>query len=339
MAGKDYYQVLGVGKNATEKDIKKAYRKLARQYHPDVNPGDKSAEEKFKEINAAYEVLSDSEKRKKYDQFGDNWQYADQFAQGQGGMRWDFGKGGPTIFDFGDLGAGAGGRGSIFDTLFGDFMGDRRGSRSATRPARGRDIDHAVEVSLEEAYHGTTRLIQMLAEEPCSTCNGTGIFANGPCYSCRGSGVASRQKRLEVKIPPGVRDGSRVRVAGEGAAGQLGGPKGDLHLVISVKSHERFERKGDHLYLDVPVPVADAVLGTEIQISTLGGRVALKLPPETQNGRVFRLAGQGMPHLGDSKKGDLYAKVKVVLPTKLTEREKRLFEELKALRSSQQSEG
>ena len=335
MAGKDYYQILGVSRTATEKDIKKAYRRLARKYHPDVNPGDKSGEERFKEINAAYEVISDPEKRKKYDQFGENWQYADQFAQSQGGMRGDFGKGGPTIFDFGDLGARTGGRSGVFDTLFGDLMGGRRGSRTTYRPTRGQDIDHPVEVSLEEAYHGTSRLIQMQAEEPCSTCSGTGTFANGPCYSCRGSGVVSRQKRLEVKIPPGVRDGSRVRVTGEGATGQMGGAKGDLFLVISVRTHERFERKGDDLYLDVPVPLADAVLGTEIQISTLAGRVALKMPPETQNGRVFRLAGQGMPHLGDSKKGDLYAKVRVILPTNLTDREKRLFEELKALRPSQ----
>jgi len=334
MAVKDYYQTLGVSKSATEKEIKKAYRKLARQYHPDVNPGDKSAEGKFKEINAAYEVLSDPEKRKKYDQFGENWQYADQFAQSQGGMRWDFGKGGPNIFDFGDLGAGAGGRGSIFDTLFGDLTGGRRGSRTTYRPTRGQDIDHPVEVSLEEAYHGTSRLIQMQAEEPCATCKGTGTFANGPCYSCRGSGIISRPKRLEVKIPSGVKDGSRVRVAGEGAVGQLGGPKGDLFLVISVRPHDRFERKGDDLYLDVPVPLADAILGGEIQVSTLGGKVALKIPPETQNGRVFRLAGQGMPQLGDPRKGDLYAKVKVTLPTNLTEREKRLFEELKGLRPS-----
>lgn len=225
MAGKDYYQILGVNRNATEKDIKKAYRKLARQYHPDVNPGDKAAEERFKEINAAYEVLSDPEKRQKYDQFGENWQYADQFGQGQGNMRWDSGKGGPSIFDFGDLGGAAGGRSSIFDTLFEDLLGRQGGSRTAYRPGRGRDIEQPVEVSLEEAFHGTSRLIQMQTEEPCSTCNGTGIFANGPCYSCHGSGVTSRQKRLEVKIPPGVKDGSRVRVAKEGAIGQPGGPK------------------------------------------------------------------------------------------------------------------
>jgi len=328
MAKRDYYEILGIKRGASEREIKQAYRKLARKYHPDVNPGDRSAEAKFKEINEAYEVLSDSEKRGKYDRFGDKWQYADQFAQGgfQEAPFWDFGSGGDaTSFHF-----GGGDLGSLFEELF-------RGSRARTytrqaRSRRGQDIEHPVEVTLEEAYHGATRLLNLEVNEPCSSCRGTGLIQNVPCSVCRGSGVVSRLKRLEVKIPPGVRDGSRVRLAGKGGQGYGGAASGDLYLVVSVKPHARFKRSGDDLHVEVDVPLTVAVLGGEVQVPTLRGRLALKIPPETQNGRTFRLANQGMPHLGRAGYGDLLARVNVLVPTKLSNKEKELFKQLSELR-------
>ena len=325
MAGKDYYKILGVKRDASEQDIKKAYRRLARQYHPDVNPGDKQAEAKFKQINEANEVLSDKEKRQKYDQFGDQWQYADQFtkAGGQRGAYHDFAQGGAQTFHFeqGDLD-------SVFGDLF-QFGGRTSGRR---RPTRGQDIEHPVEVTLEEAYHGTKRVLALESEEPCSTCGGSGRIQNALCSTCRGSGAIARMRQLEVKIPPGVKDGSRIRIAGKGEPSYTGGPSGDLYLVTSVKPHQLFERKGDDLYVEVPVPLTVAVLGGEIQVPSLKGKLALKIPAETQNGRAFRLAGQGMPHLGNSSHGDLLARVKVVLPSGLSAEEKKLFEQLHELR-------
>ena len=324
MAGKDYYSILGVNRDASEREIKQAYRRLARKYHPDVNPGDKSAEARFKQINEAYEVLSDKEKRRKYDQFGDQWQYADQFAQAgwQQTPFWDFSQGGATRVHFGE-----GDLGSLFDDLLQGF----RSSRRQARPRRGQDIEHPVEVTLEEAYHGATRTLSLGVEEPCSACRGTGRIQNLPCSACRGSGVVSRVKRIEVKIPPGVRDGSRVRIAGKGRPG-YGGTNGDLYLMISVKPHRLFQRTGDDLYVEAQVPLTVAMLGGEVQVTTLKGKLALKIPPETQNGRAFRLAGQGMPHLGNSSRGDLLAKVNIVLPTNLSAKEKELFKQLKELR-------
>jgi len=322
MAGKDYYNILGVSRNASEREIKQAYRRLARQYHPDVNPGDKSAEARFKQINEAYEVLSDKEKRRKYDQFGDQWQYADQFARAyQQTPFWDFNQaGGRARFEEFDLG-------SLFDGLFSGGIRSRQ-----VRPRRGQDIEYPVEVTLEEAYYGTKWTITLQNEEPCSSCNGTGLIQNLPCSVCRGSGVVSGVKRLEVKIPAGVKDGSRVRIAGKGGPGYAGGANGDLYLVTSVKWHPLFERKGDDLYVEVAVPLTVTVLGGEVMVPSLKGKLALKIPPETQNGRAFRLAGQGMPHLGNSSCGDLLAKVSVVLPTRLSEEEKKLFERLSQLR-------
>jgi molecular chaperone DnaJ len=326
MAGKDYYKILGVSRNASEKEIKQAYRRLARKYHPDINPGDKSAEAKFKEINSAYEVLSNPEKRKKYDQFGEQWEYADQFAKsgGQERVRWDFGRGG-TSFEYGDLS----GFGNIFSSLFGD---SGIGSRMKRGPRRGQDIEAPIEVSLEEAYHGSKRLMQLQTEEPCTACGGTGRVGNRVCTICGGAGGKINPKRLEVKIPAGVRDGSRIRIAGEGGPGLAGGSKGDLYLVAKVLPHKLFERKVDDLHTEVSVPLATAILGGEVRLPTLNGSLSLKIPPETQNGKIFRLAGKGMPQLGNNKYGNMLAKVKVVLPTNLTEEEKTLFERLRSLR-------
>jgi molecular chaperone DnaJ len=325
MPGKDFYTILGIGRSASEKEIKQAYRRLARKYHPDVNPGDKTAEAKFKEINEAYEVLSDPEKRKKYDRYGDQWQHAEQFAKAGQGAQWDFGKGGAyTTYDFGDLGD----LGDIFGGIFQGFGG---GAGTARRSARPRSMEYPVEVTLEEAYQGTRRVLQLQAEEPCPVCGGSGRVGRGRCSNCGGSGRLLRPKRLEVKIPPGVRDGSKVRIAGQGSQG-YGGAKGDLLLVVKVLPHQIFERKGDDLHVEVSVPLTTAMLGGEVGIPTLKGNVALKVPPETQNGKVFRLSGQGMPHLNDSSRGDIFAKVKVVLPTKLTQQEKQLFEQLRSYR-------
>lgn len=329
MPGKDYYQILGVGRNATEKEIRQAYRRLARRYHPDVNPGDKSAEARFKDINEAYEILSDTDKRQKYDRFGDQWQHAEQFAKAGQRAQSDFGKGDRrTTFDFGDLGD----LGSIFD---GVFRGFGTGSGTVRRSGRARGVDHPIEVTLEEAYHGTKRVLQVWAEGRCSVCGGGGKVRDGvrnkPCAACGGSGRVVNPKRLEVKVPPGVKDGSKIRVAGQGSPG-YDGVKGDLYLVVKVLPHKVFERKGDDLHVEVPVPLVAAVLGGEVELPTLKGKLALRMPAETQNGKVFRLAGQGMPHLGDSSRGNLFAKVKVVLPTKLTKQERQLFEQLRMSR-------
>lgn len=328
MAGKDYYQILGVGRDASQKEIRQAYRRLARKYHPDVNPGDKGAEARFKEINEAHEVLSDAEKRRKYDRYGEQWQYADQIEEARrraGGRGFAFGPGGTFEFDLGDLG-GLGGLGSDLGSIFENLF--RGGRRGPTR-RRGADMQYAVELTLEEAYQGTARTIQLSGEEPCGTCGASGRIAGAICHVCEGSGATLRARRLEVKIPAGVRTGSKVRVAGEGNAG-MGGSRGDLYLVTSVRPHPRFERDGDDLRTQVEVSLTNAVLGGEVEVATLSGRVMLKIPALTQNGKAFRLAGKGMPHLNGSGKGDLYAKVSVKLPEKLSEKERKLFEELRA---------
>jgi molecular chaperone DnaJ len=331
MTSKNYYDTLGVAKNATDKDIKAAYRRLARKYHPDVNPGNKAAEATFKEVNAAYEVLSDKDKRAKYDKYGDQWQHADQFeeAQRQQGMYRQYTPGGDRGESF-QFGGDAGGIDSIFEELFSQG-GTGRGFSRRTRVQRGQDLESNVEVSLEEAYHGTARQINLQQEQPCPACKGTGEIRHVACATCRGTGVAASMNRLEVKIPPGVATGSRVRVSGKGQAGINGGSAGDLYLNITVTPHPTFERQGDNLLANVSVPLTVAILGGEVQVPTPKGKLALKIPAETQIGRVFRLAGQGMPHLGSSARGDLMAKVNVVLPTNLTDKERELFKQLDKL--------
>jgi len=329
MVGKNFYDLLGLRKDASDKDIKQAYRRLARKYHPDVNPGNKSAEAKFKEINAAYEVLADKEKRQKYDKYGDKWQYADQFEQAQREQAQYQGfspGGGSTSYRYsGDVDDLDG----IFEELFGGARG--RGFSRRAQPRRGQDMETPIEVTLEEVYSGTHRTISLQVEEPCTACQGSGQIQNLPCSVCRGAGVVANIKRIEVKIPAGVTTGSRVRIAGKGQPG-YGGASGDLYLNITVRPHATVERQGDDLHVNVPVPLTVAILGGEVQVPTLKGKLALKIPAETQNGRVFRLAGQGMPHLGKSTKGDLLAKVNVVLPTRLSEKEKELFRQFSEIR-------
>ena len=336
MEYKDYYKILGVQKSTSADDIKKAYRKLARKYHPDVNPGDKSAEARFKEINEAYEVLSDPEKRQKYDTLGPNWQ--DQFGFRTGPMSprprptpntsgdWTGTSDDPTGFS------------DFFDALFGRGRSAGTATRQRTTPQTrpGDNIEQPVEVTLTEAYTGTTRVYNVQLPEPCSSCVGTGRVAPGRvCPVCNGTGAVERSKRLEVRIPAGVETGSRVRVAGEGQPGLLGGPRGDLYLIVNVKSDPMFERKGDDLIVDVQAPLTTAILGGEVPVPTPDGkRLLLTVKPETQNGQIFRLAGKGMPHLKGEGAGNLMARIQVVLPTRLTAKEKQLFEELAKQRAA-----
>jgi molecular chaperone DnaJ len=334
MAGKDYYNILGVKRDATEAEIKAAYRKLARKYHPDVNPGDKSAEARFKDINEAQEVLSDKDKRKKYDQYGDQWQQADQFNRAGGFPGGQPGaQGSQRVYRDFSQGAGQGAQfeETDFESMFGNLFGGARTGTRTPRQRRGRDIEYPVEVTLEEVAQGTSRILNLESQQACPSCNGTGRIQRAACAMCRGSGAVSGMKQLEVKIPAGVNTGSRVRIAGKGEPG-IGGTPGDLYLIITVRPHHLFERKDDDLYVDVPVPLTTAILGGEVQVNTLKGKLALKIPPGTQNGRIFRLGGQGLPHLQSTTRGDLLAKVKVVLPTSISPEEKRLFEQLSQMR-------
>jgi curved DNA-binding protein len=305
---KDYYKILGVNKNAGADEIRKVYRKLARRYHPDVNPGDNKAEERFKEINEAYQVLTDAEARAKYDRLGSSWQ-AFQSSGAQGDFDWSqwvagFSQPGSKKVDLNDILSGFSRTGSgsfsdFFEAIFGGMDLDQRVPTSA----RGQDYNKTVEITLEEAFTGTSRII----------------------------GVGGR--RLEVKIPRGAKTGTKVRVRGEGAEGAAGGPRGDLYMEIEVAPDPAFERVGDDLYLELPVNLYSAVLGGEAIVPIMKGKIKLKIPPETQSGRTFRLKGQGMPKLKNpDERGDLYAKVMITVPENLSELEIELFEELADLR-------
>jgi DnaJ-class molecular chaperone len=312
---RDYYQVLGVPRTASDKDIKSAYRKLARKHHPDVNPGDKNAETLFKEIGEAYAVLSDPEKRKKYDRWGPDWEKIEQ-AQAAGA---NFGRsGGGTTYTWSTAGNGAPGGfnvdsedlGGLFEQLFGRAAGGGR-TRVRSTPRKGNDIEQTVEVSLEEAFNGTQRTFQLRDLQ------------------------TGEVRTVEVKIPAGATDGLRVRVAGKGEPGLGGGSAGDLYLVVNVKIHPPFEREGDNdLRVKVPTPLYTAILGGEVMVPTpKGTQLALKVPPETPNGQRMRLAGQGMPRLSGGR-GDLYAELSVQLPRGLSQREKDLFAELARQRAA-----
>ena len=285
---KDLYEALGLSRTASEKEIKAAYRRLARKFHPDVNPNDRAAESRFKEINAAHEVLSDPDKRKKYDKWGDRWEMADQLEAAHAGRTAGSAfrsNGGEAFGDFG----------SIFETF---FRRERGGPRAAPGNRRGQDVETPVEVSLEEAFNGTTRTVNLQAQEACPTCSGSGEIAGAICHTCSGAGATTRPRRIEVRIPAGVKTGSRVRVAGEGRPGSGKGAAGDLYLVVTVLPHARLERKGDDLHLETDVPYLDAILGGEVTLNTIDGRIALRIPELTQNGRQIRVAGKGMPVLG-----------------------------------------
>jgi len=299
MEYKDYYKILGVPKTASDAEVKRAYRKLAREHHPDRNPGNKKAEDRLKDINEAYEVLGDLEKRRKYDQLGSRYHEWQRMGGDPRGFDWSQFGGNVRVDDLGDLFGGSG-FSDFFTSIFG---GTTAGRRSGGR-VRGQDVEQNIEVSLEEAYHGAKLTFQK----------------NG--------------KNLEVKIPAGVKTGSKVRVAGEGGSSFGGAPSGDLYLIVNVRPHDRFKRDGDDLSTETPVDLYTAVLGGETTVTTLDGTLSLKVPPETQDGRIFKLRGQGMPNLRDPHvRGDLLVKVHVRIPQNLSPEEKRMFGELARLRS------
>ncbi len=341
---RDFYEVLGVPRGASDKEIRSAFRKLARQYHPDVNPGDAAAEERFKAISEAHAVLSDADTRAAYDRYGDRWRDAEQIEEmrrrgagpfGAGGPFGGFGGEGARTFEFnlGDLGGdrpgGARGFGGVFDGLFGRGAEAPRAPRA---PRRGRDIDHPVGVTLQEAYEGTTRTIELAdGAAPCTICGGSGSLAGATCHRCRGSGRGGATRRIEVTIPAGIQTDQRVRVRGKGEQSPRGGAPGDLFLVVTVRRHPSFERRGDDLHIDVDVPVTVAALGGEVRVPTLKGRaLALTIPAGTRSGRAFRLAGQGMPRREGGGFGDLHARALLQLPEHLTGEQLELIERLRA---------
>lgn len=322
---KSLYELLGVQRNAGAKDIRAAYRKLARKYHPDVNPNDKAAESRFKDISNAYEVLGDPANRSKYDKYGEQWQHADEIERQQRRHQQSSRFGGLDTSNI------SGDFGSIFDSVFG-------GRRRSGGRKRGQDVETPVQVSLREAFGGTTRVVQDQVAIECSTCDGEGQVSGAVCHTCRGSGQTNRQTRLEVKIPAGVKTGSRVRMASKGQPGTGGGKPGDLYLIVTVTGDSEFRREGNDLHAEVDVPLMDAVLGGEVTVQTLDGRVALRIPELTQNGATIRLASKGMPVLGKTdERGVLVVRVKVALPEALTNEERSLFEQLRAAQTSDQA--
>ena len=344
MSKRDYYEVLGVSRDVDAKELKKAYRKLAMKYHPDRNPDDKDADAKFKEATEAYEILGDQQKRAAYDQYGHAG--VDPNAGGGG-----FGGGGANFSD-------------IFGDVFGDIFGGGGGRGGRGGPQRGSDLRYTMELSLEEAVRGIEKKIRVptltscetcdgsgakpgtspktcgtcggagqvrmqqgffSVQQTCPTCRGQGTMIEDPCNSCHGRGVKEETKTLSVKIPPGVDTGDRIRLSGEGEAGAIGGPAGDLYVQVSVKEHELFHRDGRNLYCDVPISIVDAALGGELEVPTLDGRVKLKIPAETQSGKLFRLRGKGVTPVRGGTAGDLLCRVQVETPVNLSNEQKDLL--------------
>jgi len=355
MAKRDYYEILGVARNVSEQDLKSAYRRMAKEYHPDRNAGDKDAERRFKELNEAYEALKDPQKRAAYDQFG--------HAAFEGGM----GGRGPHGFgpDF------ASSMSDIFDDLFGEFMGGRRGGGAGQRTRSGRergaDLRYNLDITLADAYAGKTAEIIVPSSVSCETCSGTGAKAGSkpkacatcgghgkvrasqgfftiertcpacqgrgemiddPCSACHGSGRVTRERKLSVNIPAGVEDGTRIRLAGEGEAGLRGGPSGDLYIFLSIAPHAFFQRDGADVFCKVPISMTTAALGGQIEVPTLeGATTRVKVPEGTESGKQFRLKGKGMPVLRSKVMGDMYIQVDVETPKNLTRRQRELLEE------------
>ena len=355
MAKRDYYDVLGVNKSASPEDIKSAYRKLAVKYHPDKNPGDKAAEDKFKEASEAYGILSDKSKKENYDNFG---HAAFENSGGQGGFGGFGGFGGS---DFSD----------IFEDFFGDFGGGGRRNNRRSSSNRGSDLRYDLSITLEEAFSGKKQNIQFSSSDKCGTCKGNGskpgftadrctyCGGNGkvrsnqgfftvqqtcpqcsgsgeeitnPCSDCRGNGIKQTSKKINVTIPKGVDDGTRIRLAGKGEAGSRGGANGDLYLFINVKSHELFKRSDENLFFEFPISIADAALGTTIEIPTIdGGKAKIKIPEGTQSGKQFRLKGKGMPYMRGNGTGDLYVQINTEVPISLNKEQKELLEKFREI--------
>ena len=328
---KDYYAILGVPKSAAEKDIKSAYRKLARKWHPDANPKNpKEAEEKFKEISEAYEVLGDPEKRKKYDVLGPNWQQAAHQAEQQQRYRTNVG-GREFEFDFGGPG-GPSGFSDFFDVFFSD-IGRRQTAPGRGLERRGQDLETTIELGLRDVYDGGTKAVSLQIEDLCPHCGGTGTIGGRLCPQCHGTGRIIVNKRFEVSIPRGIGDGQRIRLAGQGGAGLNGGPNGDLHLIVKLHDDPTYKRKGDDLYVDLPVSIYDLILGGEVSVPTLSGEVAMTIPAGTQNNRLLRLSGRGIPHVRAKGSGDEYVRLIGQLPQNLSDKEKKLFKELATIRN------
>ena len=352
---KNYYELLGVSRSASDDEIKKAYRKLAMKYHPDRNPGDKDAENHFKEIQVAYQVLSDQQKRSIYDQVGHEG-FTRSNMGGAAGGRGGMGAGG---FDFGDIG-------NIFGDIFGDVFGGRGGQRPSER---GADLAYNLELNLEEAVHGVTTEIRIptwvscdechgsgakkgsgpitcqtcegagqvrmqqgffIMQQTCPNCRGAGKVIKDPCNQCHGHGRLQDRKTLSVKVPAGVDNGDRIRLSGEGEAGLHGAPPGDLYVQIRVKPHAIFQREGQDLFCEVPIDFVTAALGGELEVPTLDGRAKLKINAETQSGKLFRLRGKGVRALRESRTGDLICKVVVETPIRLTKEQKEMLQKFSA---------
>lgn len=344
---RDFYEIVGVKKDASAAEIKKAYRKLARKHHPDVNPGDKNAEQKFKEINEAYEILSDPKRKEQYDQFGEAGFEGAHGFQGFGGQ------------DFGAGFSGFGGAEDIFSDLFGGGFGQRE------RPAMGADLMTSLEITLEDAYKGVKRSISLRREIPCSTCGGSGAESSQTCSSCKGAGSIKqgrgffnmsqpcpscrgtgkiitkacavcggngstmKSETLSVKIPPGSDTGTRLKLRGKGGAGMRGGPSGNLYIDLTVKPHPAFKRIKDDLFVDVPVTVDEAILGGKVKVPTLDGIVTMTLPAGTDSGKKFKLKGKGIPNKRTGNKGDQFAVIKIVVPKSVNKKTKEALEEVK----------
>jgi molecular chaperone DnaJ len=372
MAKEDYYSVLGVPRNAKEPEIKKAYRRMARKSHPDVNPGDKSAEERFKKIQEAYDVLSDAKKRAIYDQYGF---YSENFKEQPGGKRGS-GEGFPHGFNFSGMDFGESGQGSFRD-VFSEFFGGGAPRSRPSGPAKGEDLDHHLNISFMESIHGLSARMVLNRKNACSACDGSGLDRSAGqqtctkcqgsgqegkshgfmrfsgacrvcggtgrvgsrCKSCGGSGTAPSQETITVRIPPGVANGFRMRVPGKGNAGRAGGPPGDLYLIISVREHEFFRREGNDIGCIVPITVTEAALGTKIEVPSIDGKALLRIPPGTQSGQKFRLRGKGAPSLRGELPGNQIVEVRVVVPKIADERSKEILRELARLNPQNPREG
>jgi curved DNA-binding protein len=321
----DYYEILGVKRSATGKEIKTAYRKLARKWHPDLHTSkDKDmAEEKIKQINEAYEVLSDKEKRAKYDQLGQNWRDGQEFRPPPDTEGFQFRTG---------ASGGDSGFSDFFESLFGGGSPYGRPSRTARRagPVHGQDIESELELSLEESYHGGEKSLQFTTREACQDCGGTGIINNTFCRRCGGTGATSGARTLAVKIPPGVHNGSRIRLKGQGGEGSGGGAKGDLYLMVKLLPHSVFKVRGDDLETEVILRPEQAVLGDQVSVPTLDGPVLMKVPPGARAGKRLRMRGKGLPH--HKGRGDEYVVVRIDIPEHLTAEEEKLYQDLASLR-------
>ncbi|HEY7544574.1 MAG TPA: J domain-containing protein [Blastocatellia bacterium] len=313
---RDYYEILGVKRDATEDQIRQAFRKLARKYHPDVNPNDKTAEDKFKELNEAYEVLSDAEKRKRYDRLGANWKDGAEFTPPPG---FTYSQG-----DVGDIFGGGGVFSDFFEMLFGGSAEPRK-----ARTAKGEDAQAEMSISLEDAHRGGIHRISVQSVRRCPDCNGLGAVNKRICVTCRGAGRVVAPRAIDVKIPPGARDKSVIKLAGQGQPGSGGGPTGDLYVTLRITPHPLFTVTGDDVTVETPIAPWEAVLGSRIEVPTLDGKAEMKVPAGSQGGQRLRLRGQGLSMRGGGR-GDQYVKLRIVVPTSPTERERQLFRELAA---------